>query len=84
MRIAKCGMKKPIRSQQSEIRNWKWGCSSAGEHLPCTQGVGGSNPLISTRKRWGFDRSFLNQEALWILDCRLDKEFVFGFFQFEI
>ena len=22
-----------------------------GEHLPCTQGVGGSNPLISTNKK---------------------------------
>jgi hypothetical protein len=22
-----------------------------GEHLPCTQGVGGSNPLISTNEK---------------------------------
>gem|GEM_PF-3737029 len=26
-----------------------WGRSSAGEHLLCKQGVGGSNPLVSTR-----------------------------------
>ncbi len=25
-----------------------WGRSSAGEHLLCTQGVRGSNPLVST------------------------------------
>ncbi len=27
---------------------WAWGRSSAGEHLLCTQGVRGSNPLVST------------------------------------
>ncbi len=26
-----------------------WGRSSAGEHLLCTQGVRGSNPLVSTK-----------------------------------
>jgi site-specific recombinase XerD len=27
---------------------WAWGRSSAGEHLLCTQGAGGSNPPVST------------------------------------
>ena len=26
-----------------------WGRSSVGEHLLCKQGVGGSNPLVSTK-----------------------------------
>lgn len=30
-------------------RAGRWGCSSVGEHLLCTQGVRGSNPLTSTK-----------------------------------
>ena len=26
-----------------------------GEHLPCKQGVMGSNPIISTKKAWARD-----------------------------
>ena len=34
---------------------WRYGdVAQLGEHLLCTQGVGGSSPLISTSSRSGF------------------------------
>ena len=31
------------------------GVAQLGEHLPCKQGVMGSNPIISTKKAWARD-----------------------------
>ena len=33
-----------------KVREANWGVAQLGEHLPCKQGVSGSNPLISTSK----------------------------------
>jgi hypothetical protein len=50
----------------------RWGCSSTGEHLACTEGVGGSNPLSSTSVFTSF--SVLNRSVpslAWSIDVAL-------------
>ena len=53
------------------------GVAQLGEHLPCKQGVKGSNPSISTKIRsqrsWATKRSFgaLSQQLDFICTCTL-------------
>ena len=48
--------KKRIQTRKVTGKVTNGGVAQLGEHLPCKQGVMGSNPIISTRgKRWRED-----------------------------
>ena len=46
----------PERSLKREKSPWYGGVAQLGEHLPCKQGVMGSNPIISTKRSNLFER----------------------------
>jgi hypothetical protein len=53
----RAGAAAELSRTDSRNRTKERGCSSVGEHLPCKQGVGGSNPLISTNKKHPSERT---------------------------
>ena len=43
------GVYRDIHKERKEQRHTNGGVAQLGEHLPCKQGVMGSNPIISTK-----------------------------------
>ena len=65
-----------MHNAECKVHNAKWrkakplngGVAQLGEHLPCKQGVMGSNPIISTKKKFHNEVSlltFLFKESKW-------------------
>ena len=57
-----------LRIRKRSLKKWNkpgnGGVAQLGEHLPCKQGVMGSNPIISTSPQAGAQRSGTYSEEL--------------------